>query len=117
VTYVGGHGDNGQFYSVNANDNTGDFTVGSDPLVQNVNIPAGTIVQCSAWIKIKQGDGTLKTFDMRVDGVLCAQTSQTAVGDWQQLTGAPITLTGEAHTVTIQMLQVSKLLGKENTGK
>jgi hypothetical protein len=44
---------------------------------------------------------------MRIDGVLCASRTDTAVADWQQLTGQPIVLTGESHVVSLQMLQVS----------
>jgi hypothetical protein len=107
---TGGHP--GYYFGVVANGFIEEYKVPSDPILQTVAIPAGTVVRCSAWTKIVHGDGTPKVFELRIDGVLCAQRTDTAVGDWKKLTGLPIVLSGDTHTVSLQMMQVSTPLLK-----
>lgn len=101
----GGHGD-GSYLQWQPG--TAGFSANVAVRQDNVQIPSGTSVRCSAWggvyplLSFRSSSTT--TLSISIDGVLCAEKDvvSTAQG-WNEITGTPITVRGDVHIVEVYM--------------
>jgi hypothetical protein len=89
-----GHGDS-TFYSTQ--------TTTQDPehliVVQNVVIPAGTVIDCSAWGKV-QGNLWLTNFSFKINGQRCASMTIDKDADWTYF-GGQMTVTEDSTEIRV----------------